>query len=430
MLLLLSGPAVPQAIQAMPCVEYNASISTGQCTSGTVSLEGSTAYDSYTYVYVAGYFNSGDGGQGGFTNNGTTGCIAGDHGSIIKDAGGYCWHRQNLDGSVEQFNAIPVTSGDGNASELVFHNAFQAAQAAGLGIVYIRGRPGTCSSGCGSRYQMDLNLTILQGMKLQCLSAPAGQSEASVSGQWQPTGYYGAIPFTLIVPYSQTILVGQAAQFQGCEVQQAGLDTPPTTTGPTYRYLENGVGGGGGVASFAGTAIVLGNGSDGTGDNAEVRDTTIIGFNTGIYSRGNSDIKITNVIDDSTRCLDIQKEDQGVATGTDIYCYPEMTRQVENSGNNVGLINLFASNISANSGVYRVTFNPHAIPWTTAAMRPTATTIRPTRTRSGSPIPKARNRRRGAGPPSTAAPARCRPIAICRTRSHRRCRARAPLQQA
>jgi hypothetical protein len=314
------------------------------CITGCSDSLSSYDYSGTPYVYVAGFYAEADGGEGEFHLE----VCSVDGGSCVQGYGSSTWKRLNLDGSVEQFGAVPATSGDNSAnnSYAPFFYAIQAAQAAGLGTVYVRGNQN------GSRYYLDGGgtnpaLAIPQGMKLQCLSAPAGQSEALIEGNWQPTGYYGAIPFTLIVPSSQTILVGQAGQFQGCEIQQAGLDTPPSN--PTYRTLENGAGGygdTGGVASFAGTAITLGNGTSGTGDNAEVRDTTIIGFNTGIYSQGNSDIKLTNVIDDSTRCFDIQKEDQGVATVSGLYCYPEMTRQVTS-----GFVNI-ADN---GSGIYRVT---------------------------------------------------------------------------
>jgi hypothetical protein len=186
-------------------------------------------------------------------------------------------------------------------------------------------------------------------MKLKCLTAPAGQSETLSGSHMQSTGYYGAIPFTLVYPYSQTIQLGQAAQFQGCEVQQFGLNTQTTAT---YRSLATTVG------RLAGTAITFGASGDGTGDNAEVRDTTIIGFNTGIYSNKNSNIKITNVMDDSTRCADIQNESLGVATITDFYCYPLLTRNIMAAQSS-----FFLTNIADNThGVYRATLCPTGIP--------------------------------------------------------------------
>jgi hypothetical protein len=178
-------------------------------------------------------------------------------------------------------------------------------------------------------------------MKLQCLTAPAGQSETYSGSHMQSTGYYGAIPFTLIIPSAQTIEVGQAGLFQGCEIQQAGLNTQ---TSATYRSLANT------VAAMAGTAITLGASGNGTGDNAEVRDTTIIGFNTGIYSHNNSDIKITNVMDDSTRCADIQNESLGVATIKDFYCYPLLTREVAPAQRS-----FFLGDIAASAGGYAAT---------------------------------------------------------------------------
>lgn len=228
-------PAFGQTV--LPCIKYDSTLSTPPCLSGS-DLKGSSPTG--TYVYVAGYFDPADGGQGGFTQMNGTSCADGG-GSVIKDSSNKCWYRQNLDGSVEQFDAVPVTSGDGNStgysSFSSFTSAIKAAHIAGLGTVYVRGRPvlGTCTpAACGgSRYYLDNGsgsgaaLTILHEMKLQCLTAPAGQSENS-AGQSQ--GDYNSIPFTLIVPSTQTILLGQASQLQGCEIQQAGLHTPPGGT--------------------------------------------------------------------------------------------------------------------------------------------------------------------------------------------------------
>lgn len=331
-------------------------------------LTTATLLGGHTYIYISGYYAPGDGGQGEFKNIGTGSCGS-DGGSQIQDNASpkNCWQRLNLDGSVEQFGAVPASSGDNSAnnSATQFSRAFAAASAAHLGAVYVKGNQN------GSRYYLNGGtgsppaLIIPPRMKLQCLTAPAGQAELISGTKALPSGYYGDIPFTLIIPSTQTILLGQASQLQGCEIQQAGLATPPTTTGPTYQNLVHGTTGTGGTASLAGTAITLGSvasSPNGTADNAEVRDTAIIGFNTGIYSNGNSDIKIDNVTDDSTRCVDLEKEIQGVATIDGLYCYGDMSRQVAHQltgggSYNVDLVNLFVSNVVTNGTAgYTITF--------------------------------------------------------------------------
>jgi hypothetical protein len=59
------------------------------------------------YVYVAGYYNLADRGEGEFYNLGSVSCLSDGGSYIYNTASGDCWERLNLNGSVEQFGAIP-----------------------------------------------------------------------------------------------------------------------------------------------------------------------------------------------------------------------------------------------------------------------------------------------------------------------------------
>jgi hypothetical protein len=104
---------VPQT--ALPCIKFDTN-STGQCSSVDNSLSGH-AWDDQSALYVGGYYNTGDGGEGVFIKKGTD--CTDNGGSVIKDqaATPNCWYRQNLSGNLRQWGVTPGSKYDAAANK-------------------------------------------------------------------------------------------------------------------------------------------------------------------------------------------------------------------------------------------------------------------------------------------------------------------------
>ena len=106
-LLSCSCAAVAQTFPApqsvLPCITRDATHSVGLClATPDNSLTGhSGGWGGNDAIYVAGYWNSGDGGDGVFVRSGTS-CTV-NNGTIVKDAAGNCWYRQNTNGDLRQW---------------------------------------------------------------------------------------------------------------------------------------------------------------------------------------------------------------------------------------------------------------------------------------------------------------------------------------
>src|SRR5437764_6047939 len=103
--LAFSGSAEAQTTTqfVLPCITFDPAHSTGLCTAAN-SLTGAN-WGAATTIYMGGYWNTADGGQGAFVRNGTS-CTA-NGGTIIRDNGGgigtNCWYRQDISRDLRQW---------------------------------------------------------------------------------------------------------------------------------------------------------------------------------------------------------------------------------------------------------------------------------------------------------------------------------------